>query len=164
MIINGMLVPPPNIGDELEPGEPGYQAPTSADNGAITDYLSAEQRNILRAAGLLESYAKQQLALLDAAYRMSAVGFKLGRDLLELSAMKRLPAATLLTSMKEVESSSARMLVALQEIQSQFGGIPEHDVICRVLHSVNFLIANKKRALDWERKSNPAPDQERKGM
>ena len=156
MTINGMLVPPANIGDALEPGEPGYQAPQRPDNDLITGYLTDEQKETLREAAMVESCARQQLALLDAAHRMSAVGCKLGRDFVELSATGSIRTSVLVSSMVDVESAAAILLVALQELCYQIGGIPQRDAIGHVLFDVNFRIANKRRALDWERKEREA--------
>ena len=157
MIVNGMLVPSANIGDELEPGEPGYQATQRPDNDMITGYLTDEQKDTLREAGRVESCARQQLALLDAAHRMSAAGCKLGRDFLELSATGSIYTSTLSSSMNEAESAAAKLLVVMQELRYQIAGIPERDVIGSVLRSVNFDIANKQRALEFERKANLTP-------
>lgn len=157
MIINGMLVPPPNIGDELEPGEPGYQAPARPDNDAITGYLTDDQKQTLREGGRVESCARQQLVLLDAAHRMSAASSKLGRDFVELSATGKISITLLVNSMVDIESAAAKLLVTLQELRYQIGGMSERDVIGSVLRGVNFDIANKQRALEFERKANPAP-------
>ena len=161
MIVNGILIPPANVGDELEPGEPGYQAPTSADSGVITGYLTAEQKSTLREAARLESCARQQLAFLDAANRMSAAGGKLGRDLVELAATGSIFTAKLERSMLEIESAAAKLLVAMQELRYQIGGIPERDVIGQVLHDVDFYIANKQRALEFHERTSHAENHDK---
>ena len=164
MIINGMLVPPPNMGDALFPDEPGYQAPARPDNGVITEYLTDEQKDTLRAAGRLESCTRQQLLLLDSACRMSNTSGKLCRDFVELSATGKIPIAVLMNSMSDIESAAAKLLVTMQELHYQIGGLPERDVIGHVLHSVNFHINNKRRALEWHQKDLQTKNNDKEEM
>ena len=152
MIINGMLIPPANVGDELEPGEPGYKAPSRK---IFDDYLTEEQSDTLREAARVESCSGQQLALLDAVNRMNAAGGQISRDFFEMSAKGYILSAKIENSMRELETASAKLLVTMQEIIFQIGE-SDRDVIAHILHDVSFQIKNKRRALDWERKANPA--------
>lgn len=160
MLINGMLVPPANVGDELEPGEPGYQAPSLK---IFDDYLTEEQNDTLREAARVESCSGQQLALLEAVNRMNAAGGQISRDFFEMSAKGYIVSARIENSMRELEAASAKLLVTMQEIIFQIGE-SDRDVIARVLHDISFQIKNKRRALDWERKANPEPAHNKEEM
>lgn len=153
MLMNGMLIPPANIGDELEPGEPGYHAPALK---IFYDYLTEDQSDTLREAARVESCSGQQLTLLDAVNRMNAAGGQISRDFFEMSAKGYIISARIESSMRELEAASAKLLVTMQEIIFQIGE-SDRDVIAHILHDVSFQISNKRRALDWERKANPAP-------
>lgn len=161
MIVNGMLIPPANAGGGLEPGGPGYR---DAPPAACIEYLTPEQKGTLREAARVESCARQQLALLDAAHRMGAAGCRLGRDFVGLSATGCIYRVELENSMGGMESAAASPLAAMQELRFQLGGLPGRDVAGGVLHSSNFHIGNKRRALEWHWKELQAHNNDKGEM
>ena len=145
MLMNGKLIPPPELGDALDPGEPGYRPPVRR---IPREYLTSEQWDTLREAAEVESISGLQLAMMDAANRMSAAGGRLARDFFELHARGGVVAAQLEKSLSDIEVAAESLLVASQEMRFQ-ANLRERDIVGGVLYGIDFSIVNKRRALDW---------------
>lgn len=150
MLVNGKLIPPPELGDALDPDEPGYRPPVRR---IPREYLTAEQWDTLREAARVESCAVQQLAMLDAANRMSAAGGRLARDFFELHARGGVVVSQLEKSLSDIEAAAESLLVASQELRFQ-ANLRERDIVGGVLNGIDFSIANKRRALDWHARTS----------
>ena len=124
MLVNGKLIPPPELGDALYPDEPGYHPPGRSFPRA---YLTSEQWDTLREAARVESCAGQQLAMMDAANRMSATGGRLARDFFELHARPRAVAAQNPNAPRQMDLRESMRAVSRPAPEDDFSIIDDGD-------------------------------------
>lgn len=124
MLVNGKLIPPPELGDALYPDEPGYRPPVRR---IPREYLTSEQWDTLREAAEVESISGLQLAMMDAANRMSAAGGRLARDFFELHARPRAGAAQNPNAPRQMDLRESMQAVSRPAPEDDFSIIDDGD-------------------------------------